>query len=140
MTETTFEFLNKYSTQIMTVSSLFAGFTIAVIANLLISDIKTRLINNILAVSILAANFFLVSVFAMTKVVIMTSKGNPNTTDINNLDFPGTIGVAAFFLGTVSLLVVISMAGWTKSKKMGIFTTIIGLLSLILIISMVKFL
>ncbi len=140
MTETTFEYMNKFAVQIMTVSSLLAGFSIAVIANLLISDIKTRLINNILAISILAANFFLVSVFAMTKVVIMTTEGNPNKADIKDLGFPGTIGMSAFLLGTVSLLVVISMAGWTKSKKMGIFTTVIGILSLILIISMLKIL
>ncbi len=138
MTITTFEYMNKFAVQIMTVSSLFAGFSIAVIANLLISDIKTRLTNNILAISILAANFFLVSVFAMTKVVIMTTEGNPNKALIKDLSFPGTIGMSAFLLGTVSLLVVISMAGWTKSKKMGIFTTITGILSLILIISMLK--
>lgn len=136
MTETTFEYMNKFAEQIMTISSLLAGFSIAVIANLLVSNIKNRLANNILAVSILAANLFLVSVFAMTRVFMMTTDGNPKKVLINDLTFPGTIGMFAFLLGTVSLLGLISMAGWTKSKKMGIFTTVIGILSLILFFSM----
>jgi len=136
MTEPTFEYLNKFAEQIMTVSSLLAGFSIAVIASLLVSNIKNRLTNIILAVSILAANSFLVSVFSMTKIFLKTIEGNPKQVLVKELGFPGTIGMFSFILGTISLLVMVSIAGWTKSKKLGIFTTLIGILSLILFFSM----
>jgi len=49
---------------------------------------------------------------------------------------PRVVGVIAFFLGIISLLAMISMSGWTKSKRMGRFTTILGIITLILILLM----
>jgi hypothetical protein len=54
----------------------------------------------------------------------------------NDLLFPRIAGVVSFLLGIIALLVMISLAGWTKSKKMGRFTTIVGIMTLILILMM----
>ncbi len=136
MTEITFEYYNKLADQIITISALLGGFSIAVIANFLVSDTKTRLINNIMKASIFAACLFLITVFAMTKVLLMTTEGYPQKVLDNDLLLPRSIGGFAFFFGTISLLVMISMAGWTKSKKMGIFSTIVGIITLILMLLM----
>ncbi len=134
MIEITFEYLNKLASQITTISSLLGGFSIAIIANFLVSDTKTRLTNKIMGTSIFAASFFLVTLFAMTKVLMMTTEGYPMKVLINDLTPYRTIGVISFLFGVISLLTMISMSGWTKSKRMGIFTTIVGVMTLILIL------
>ncbi len=136
MIEMTFEYWNKLADQIMTISSLLGGFSIAVIANILISDTNTRLLKNIMVAATLAGSFFLVNVFAMTKLLMMTTNGYPLKVIESDLHLPRMVGMISFFLGIISLITMISLAGWTKSKKMGIFTTAIGTLTFILILIM----
>lgn len=71
--EITFEYWNKLADQIVTISSLLAGFSIAVIANILVSDIGTKLMKRIMVAASLAASCFLVTVFAMTKLLLMST-------------------------------------------------------------------
>ena len=136
MLEITFEYWNKLANQIILISSLLGGFSIAVIANLLVSDVNTKLSRNVMLVSTLAASFFLVTVFAMTKIVMMTTNGYPLEVSENDLIFPRIIGAASFLIGTISLIAMISLAGWTKSKRMGITTTTIGILTFVLVLTM----
>jgi cytochrome bd-type quinol oxidase subunit 2 len=136
MTELTFEYWNKLADQTITISSLLGGFSIAVIANFLVSETNTRLKNNIMAASTLAAGFFLITVFAMTKLLMMTTDGYPIKVVDSDLIFPRVIGVIAFLCGIISLITMISMSGWTKSKRMGILTTTIGILTFLLILLM----
>lgn len=58
MTEITFEYWNKLADQTITISSLLGGFSIAVVANLLVSNVNNRLSKTIMIVSTLAASFF----------------------------------------------------------------------------------
>ncbi|NRR92396.1 hypothetical protein HSX10_12535 [Winogradskyella undariae] len=136
MTEITFEYWNKLAEQTITISSLLGGFSIAVIANLLVSDMNTKLSKTIMVVSTLAASFFLITVFAMTNVLMKTTVGYPFKVVDNDLFLPRVLGSISFFLGITSLIAMISLAGWTKSKKMGRFTTILGIMTLILILFM----
>jgi len=136
MIEITFEYWNKLADQTILISSLLGGFSIAVIANLLVSEINTRLIKSIMIFSTLAASFFLITVFAMTKLLLMTTPGYPLKVVSNDLSVPRIVGSSFFYLGIVSLITVISLAGWTKSKRMGIFTTAIGIMTLTITIMM----
>ena len=136
MTEITFEYWNKLAEQIITISSLLGGFSIAVIANFLVSNLNTKLSKSIMAASTLAASFFLTTVFAMTNLLLKTTVGYPFEVVDNDLMLPRVVGVIAFYLGIISLLAMISMSGWTKSKRMGRFTTILGIITLILILLM----
>lgn len=134
--EITFEYWNKLAEQIITISSLLGGFSIAVIANLLVSDTNTRLSKIIMITATLAAGSFLITVFAMTKLLMMTTEGYPMNVIQTDLMLPRIVGVILFLLGIVSLIAMISLAGWTKSKKLGRFTTTIGILTFLLIILM----
>ena len=136
MTEITFEYWNKFAQQIITISSLLGGFSIAVIANFLVSNLNTKLSKSIMAVSTLAASLFLTTVFAMTNLLFKTTEGYPAKVVDNDLMIPSVVGGIAFYLGIISLLAMISMSGWTKSKRMGRFTTILGIITLILILLM----
>jgi len=136
MIELTFEYWNKLADQLIMMSSLLGGFSIAVIANFLVSDLNTRLSKNIMMAATLAASFFLITLFAMTKLLMMTTEGYPLEISSGDLLFPRVVGIIAFFLGIVSLVIMIALAGWTKSKRMGQFTTIVGAITLILILIM----
>ena len=136
MEEMSFEYWNKLADQIIVISSLLGGFSIAVIANFLVSDTNTRLMRNIMKVAVLAASFFLVSVFAMTKVLMMTTDGFPLNMTEGDLMVPSIIGGMTLLFGIMSLITMISLSGWTKSKKMGRFTTVVGVLTFILILMM----
>ncbi len=132
--EITFEYWNKLATQTVFISSLLGGFSILVIANLLISDLNTRLSKYIMVFATLAASLFLVSIFAWTSVMMMTTDGYPNKVVSSDLTFHRTLGAFTFLFGIISLIAMISSVGWTKSKKMGRITTIVGVLSLFLIL------
>ena len=137
MIELTFEYWNKLAEQTITISSLLGGFSIAVIANFLVSDLNTKLSKSIMAVSTLAASFFLITVFAMTNLLMKTTVGYPFKVVDNDLMLPRVVGMITFFIGIISLVALISMSGWTKSKKMGRFTTILGTITLLLILLMI---
>ena len=136
MEEMSFEYWNKLADQIIVISSLLGGFSIAVIANLLVSNANTRLAKNIMKSAVLAASFFLVSVFAMTKVLMMTTNGFPLEVTEGDFKISSLVGGIAIILGIMSLLTLIALSGWTKSKQMGKFTTVVGILTFILIVLM----
>lgn len=127
----TLEYWNELARQLILISSLLSGFSIAITANLLVYKSNNGITNSILKAATIAAGCFLVSVFSMTKILMMTTKGFPFEIADSDWVFPGFIGSIAFFLGVVSLTLVISLAGWTKSKSTGIFTTIVGALTLL---------
>lgn len=135
-TEIPFEYWNKLANQIITISSLLCGFSIAIMANIVVSKAETQLVKNIMIVSTLAGSLFLVTIFAMTKLLLMTTEGYPFKVHHADLTLPRIVGVISFFSGIFSLIIMISLSGWTKSKRMGIITIGIGVLTLILMLLM----
>ncbi|WP_298514781.1 hypothetical protein [uncultured Kordia sp.] len=137
----TIEYFNELAKQTLLICSLLSGFSIAVVANLLVSDKNERLTNIILKAATLAAGCFLVSVFAMVNIIMTTTPGGfIKNVSIDDFQVSRTIGLLTFMIGLFALSTMIALSGWTKSKKVGRFTTIIGILTLILIfITMTRF-
>lgn len=136
MQEISFQYWNALAEQTIFISSLLGGFSIAVIANFLTSDHSEKIHKAIMVAATLAASFFLISVFAMTTVLLKTTPGYPSAVDQNSIVMPRLVGGSTVYLGIVALMTFIAMSGWTKSKKLGIFTTIVGLLTLVITILM----
>ncbi len=132
--EITLEYWNTLANQTILISSLLSGFSIAVVANLLVSDKKDKLTNMILISATLSAGCFLVTVFATIQISMITTPGG-SLKEVVASDFfiPRLIGMSTFMIGLFSLTIMISLSGWTKSKKIGIFTTVVGVLTLLLI-------
>ncbi len=137
----TIEYWNELAKQILLISSLLSGFSITVVANLLVSDKSSKLTNRILKSATLSSGCFLVCVFAMVDIVMATTPGGYlDNISLNDFQVPRMLGVSTFLVGLFSICAMISMSGWTKSKKVGIFTTIIGVLTLVLIfVTLVRF-
>lgn len=70
----------------------------------------------------------------MTKILMTTTEEYPFKIIENDLTLASTIGSLAFMLGIISLSTVIALSGWTKSKRIGFFTTIIGVLTFLMIL------
>lgn len=71
----TLEYWNALANQLILISSLLSGFSIAIVANLLVSETKSRLHINILKSATISAGCFLVIVFAMTSILMLTTPG-----------------------------------------------------------------
>lgn len=137
MTELSFDYWNKLAEQTLLISSLLGGFSVVVLANLLIAPLNSRLIKSIMIFSILSAAFFLVTLLVSNKILLMTTAGYPFEVNQQDLFFPRIIVGISFYLGIISLITVISLVGWTKSKKLGIFSTVIGILTFLLSLWMI---
>ena len=134
MVELPFEYWNKLATQLILTCALLGGFSIAVTANLLVNQSSGKLYNVILKVSTISSGSFLIAVFAMINVLQKTTDGYPFEVTPGDLTASRIVGGLTYILGIVSLLGVIGLAGWTKSKGTGIFTTVVSIISLILIL------
>jgi cytochrome bd-type quinol oxidase subunit 2 len=132
--EITLEYWNELGKQTLLITSLLSGFSITVVANLLVSDKNDKLNNRILKSATLSAGCFLVSVFAMVNIVMTTTPGGYiKNVSLNDFQIARFVGMLTFMIGLISLSAMIALSGWTKSKKVGRFTSIIGILTLILI-------
>lgn len=134
MMELPLNYMNSIANQVIMIASLLSGFSIAIVANLITEKTENRITNYIFLTTTVAASCFLVSVFAMTKIVMMTTEGYPVKVLYLNLQTPSLIGIIAFLLGITALSIVLGLSGWTKSRKMGISTTIIGVITFLTIL------
>ena len=139
--EITLEYWNELAKQTLLVSSLISGFSIAIVSNLLVSDKNDKLTNRILKTATLSAGCFLVTVFAMVHIVMATTPGGyVQNVSVDDFLTARIIGMVTFMIGLFSLSTMIALSGWTKSKKVGWFTTVVGVLTILLIfITMTKF-
>ncbi len=131
----TLEYWNNLANQLILISSLLSGFSITIVANLLVSKKNDKLTNRLLKISTISAGSFFVSVFSMTKILMITTPGGylKNVTE-NDFLIPRLIGLMSFMIGLFALTALISLSGWTKSKKTGIFTTTIGIITFLLVL------
>lgn len=134
MIEMTSEYLNELANHFILISALLAGFSIAYIANLIVSKNNSRISNSLLIIATIAASCFLISVFGLTKLLQMTTEGYPYEIEQNEYELPRKISGATFMIGIIALSALIALSGWMKSKTIGIVTTIIGISTLIIVL------
>ena len=136
MIELSLEYMNKLASQTQFISALLCGFSLTVLVLLFEKENTNKIMTNIFRCSILATGSFLASIFAMTNIYMRTTEGFPFEVTNGDLALPRIVGVIAFFVGIISITVMISLFGWTKSKGLGQFSTAVGLLTIIFIILM----
>lgn len=133
MIEMPFSYWNDLANQMIITSALLSGFSVAIVANLLVYDSDKRLVRIILKIATVAAGFFLISLFAIQSIAIKTSVSYPFELTHSAIQFPRILGGIALMLGILALCSIIALSGYTKSKRTGIFTTIVGVFTLLII-------
>lgn len=136
MLELSLEYWNTLSHQMILTSSLMSGFSMAIVVSLLVYKSDNRFINYILKVSTISAGCFLVAVFAATKIFLMTTKGYPFDVETKDIWLPRVMGGITYFLGILCFSIVLALSGWTKSKQLGRFTTVVGILTFLMVLFM----
>lgn len=120
---------HELTKQTIFISALLGGFSLNVVVALLRRKRNDRIYNNIFRSGIIATASFLISIFSMTNIYMLTAESSPLKYNPSKINLLSLIGTSTLFLGIIALLIIISLSGWTKSKGMGIFTSIIGILS-----------
>ena len=138
MTELSFEYWNALVSQLIVISSLLCGFSLSLLFKLPDTQSNNRINTYIFRSTTIATASFLVCIFAMTKILMMTNKGFPFKVTAADLTLPRIIGVLSFLTGIVSIILIISLSGWNKPDRSKWFTIIIGILTLLLIIAMLS--
>lgn len=138
MIELSLEYLNKVANQTIFISALLGGFSLTVLVLLLENEKNSRLMVNIFRLATTATGAFLVAIFAMTKILMMTTKGYPFEVQASQLTLPKIVGALTFLAGIISVIAIVALSGWSKSKKMGRFTTAIGGITLLFVLMMLS--
>jgi hypothetical protein len=134
MTQLSPDYWNTLASQLIVISSLLAGFSLSLIFSL--ADDKSKTMNYLFRAATTGTASFLVSIFAMTKILMLTNKGFPYKITEESLIFSRVIGMISFIIGILSIVAILTLSGWIKSGNSKKYTTIIGILTLILIIYM----
>ena len=136
MTELSFDYWNKLAGQLIVISSLLGGFSLSVIIPLIESKFENSIIPYIFRAIIIATASFLISIFAMTKILMMTTPGYPVKVLVDDLLFPRIVGLISFITGILSIITILFLSGWNKSKSLKRFSIIVAVLTLVLILLM----
>lgn len=130
MSELSPVYLNEFAKQIIFISVFLGGFSATILANLILSHNRTKTLKRMIVGTAISSTLFIVAVFAMTQVVMKTLPDSP-LLEVSS-DFARKMGSIAFFAGFFSLIYVLAISGWMQSKKLGVITTIIGIIGGIL--------
>ena len=131
-----FDYLNTLAHQTILINALLGGFSLTVLVLLFEDKSSTKLMFHIFRLATISTAFFLVSIFAMTNILMLTTKGYPMPVESDELILSRLIGTVSFLLGIISVLALVALSGWTKSNSLGRFTTAVASIALILILMM----
>ena len=128
---TAFRLFHTMSSQISFVCIFLAGFSAAILGSFVSQRENSNLSKAIIISLLVATCTLLVSLFILTDIFIHTTEGYP--TNKTKEDLQGQFGqsMVALMFGLTSFLTFISLSGWLSSRRMGIFTTIMGIATFI---------
>jgi len=134
MIELSNEYINALASQIAFMSTFLGGFSATILGALVLSERNDKLIKRLVISFSLSTCLFIIVVFAMTNLIMLTTPGYPLPTANSDTFLSKTIGILSFMLAIITLLISIAIMGWLKSKKIGIVTTCFGVISLLFIL------
>lgn len=108
------------------ISSFLAGFSATIFITLLTlakPGIHARIA---IGASAFAAVAFIISLNAAVSITFTLHPSAPNVIAANSLDAMRLQVAIAFLLGNAALLFAIGIAGWIRSRALGIFTSVIA--------------
>ena len=83
---------------------------------------------------IIATASFLISIFAMTRILMLTTPGYPIKVTPEDLTFPRIVGFVSFVVGILSIITILFLSGWNKSGSLKKFSVVVAVVTLVLIL------
>lgn len=136
MTNLTPEYFNLIAQQLVLISVFLGGISTTILGTIIIHKGEDVIQKYMILGLSLAAVSFIVAVIGMNKVQMILAPDSPYQNKEALLFYPRLVGGLSFYIGIYALLTVISLTGWMKSKRLGIFTTSIGIISGFLIFTL----
>lgn len=136
MTELTSEFWNTLASQLILISTLLGGFSFSNLFTIDGINSEAKLKSKLFKALTLACVGFIVSIFAMTNIIMLTMEGNPFSVSNSDLNLPRIIGSISFLTGLISIIYAIAISGRIKNYNSSKFSLIVGIIALIMIILM----
>lgn len=134
MLELPLSYINELAKQLAFISSFLGGFSVTFLGALILSDKEGRLMRSLIVSTAVSAFAFIITVMAMTQLIMVSTAGYPFKIEQGDLNTSRIIGTLAFMFGVLSLLLTIGLSGWLKSRRLGLITSILGGLTLIIFI------
>lgn len=134
MTNMPIEYLNALANQFVLIAVFLGGFSATLLGTIISSDHDTKFSKAIIISSSFAALSFVMSVMAMTGLLLQTAEGYPLEILQDKLNQLRLVGAIAFFLGMIGFMISIGLSGWLKSKTLGIITSIFALIAFIIML------
>lgn len=134
-------YLKALSEQTLIISVFLGGFSAAILGNFIVSNNNKRIMKVLILGLVIASSSFLLNIIADFGTIMVLTPGYPYGTKIKNeiLNDCYSIAGPTILIGIISLISVIGLTGWLKSKKLGIATTIVGVLTLILVFYVTRY-
>ncbi len=121
--------------QLSYMSAFLGGFSATILVTLLVSDNTKRITNWIVLFSTVAACSFIVATLSFITAGIMVHPNAPESVrDEAALTIARTVSSYSLLAGIITLLLGIGLSGWLRSKKLGIMTSSIAGIGLILVL------
>lgn len=133
MIELSTTYLRELATQTVFISAFLGGFSASILGTLILSKNEHKILKYVIVGASLSAIAFIVCVLASTQIIMVTTPDYPFKLDKSELEFPRLVIGLSFYIGILALMFVLSISGWIYSKSVGITTTILGIIGLILI-------
>jgi Na+/H+-translocating membrane pyrophosphatase len=133
MAELSPEYFKIISEQLVLISVFLGGISTTILGTIIMQESESKILKFMILALSLSAVSFIVAVIGMTKVQVILAPDSPYLNKEDALFYPRLIGGLAFYLGIYSLLTVVGSTGWMKSKRIGIFTTTLAIISGLLI-------
>jgi hypothetical protein len=137
MTDLPVEYFRILAEQLAFVSVFLGGISATILGTLIVVKNDRKVYKIMILGLSLAAFSFIVAVLGMNKVMMILAPDSPYNNQSELLFYPRLVGGLSFYIGIFSLILVISLSGWLKSKKMGVITSAIGIISSILVFTLV---
>lgn len=123
------EYFRVLAEQAVFISAFLGGISATILVTFIITNNDKKVFKYMILFSAIAAVAFIVAIFGMTKIQLMLAPDAPFENIKEQLIFPRIVGGLGFYIGINSLLAVISLSGWLRSKRLGVITTILGVLA-----------
>lgn len=133
MTEISIEYLKNLAEQLILISVFLGGISTTILGTIITHKNDSKIFKLMILGLSLAALSFIVTVIGVVKIQLVLTPDSPYQNKDEILMYPRIVSGISFYIGIFSLITVISLSGWMNSKKIGLFTTAIGVISGILI-------
>jgi hypothetical protein len=111
----TLEYWNTLANLTILTSTLLIRFSVSAVTNLLVFNKNDTLTNCVLKSAMLSAGYFLVIIFIITPILIITTTENfLKPSIIDDFLIHSVIAMVTVLIGLLSLVVIILLSGWIQ--------------------------